>query len=1420
MDENGNGQFVEETEDPIVGADPPPFEDEEEVIVPDNSYESVDGFDYFNRFEIPKMTLCYANSRYLDLENDVWDFGIDQSTAASGGTWARNKSYGKGAVVRYNNKVCKSLIPSNIYEPNTTGTTLTRVIGEIVDKDNEELVINFNQTSTLSFRVYKITTHSSATQNKISKRVYDNIKNRKAIFVEGLGYFIITEVKFEYNNGQYYKDVEATSAEVELQNKMIPYIGEGYDEEGTTQAMSGTFAFRDLLTRLVTVTPKWTIGYIDNTVSALYRTFDDVSTDTNILSFMLEDMQEAYECVFTFDIINREINAYAQSNYINNTNIHLTTGDLVNKLTVEEKSDDIYTVLEVECDDDLIVFDAINPTQDSRLYDFTYYLDEMSSGLRTKVINYQNHIKNQMKPGQTNNYYYYAKQKWMAYNNQMMQQCEIDKADIEIAMYDEVYANLGASNSLSKLDSNNDDLEDKLRATDKAYAVDNNDDYYARKRITIGSNSDVASTRTIINNMRAQAVSDKNAATTSKDSYAREVTNWNNKLDSVKAPFKVGDGSIKGGYFTEAEFEELSDYIAEGRYSDKYVIYTDEMNWVDKCEQLMEVYTRAREQLDRVSMPVFELNIDAEDFVFEKRFKEFTDQLDVGKFVHIEIENNTGAFPSWSFGVAYNVGDRVRYNEVAYRCKQAHTPSGSSDTPPNRTAYWEVDDVDIADMFLNQITINYFDNSLKMRFGSRYSKMDNKSLFEETLGKINKTANSVNYMTGAYELIAGNYNDMAEKLQNSRNLSMKDALESKHQEIVINEYGFTGRKLYVPSEDAINYNTGRKYGSKDGVYDNRQVKLVNNLLVFTSDGWENCDVAIGELKVQQLKKAIDGNGNTDTEERNVYGINAKYIVGDMIIGNGLRIYDNRGRLMFGVNEATGTSGGNIDMMVYGADDDGNPITYGLSQTLAGTVFYDSAGKTSVINGDKITAGSIRLVGSGDSGTTIDFGDGSGMRGKISGETVIDGDNITTGSINADLITTGTLDAGKITVENLSADYIDAGILHCDVYDGPVNSETHIYPGSGGGAGPVMLRGTIDNNFLDIENLYVDDVHLYDELIVYDRKRTYAKNAQGKRYVTNSPKIAGRIKFIRGSTDTETTNGVTIIPETSSNRLSITNGGCSVNCGSVFNINENNITLTAGNGSIVTNGGCLEAKGTNSSGQCFYAHGGASFADLNVRSGCHIWVSGNNDESYVRAHVARFDVYENLPSADLSGYATESWVNRNFADYYGNGFDVKKAEYSRYADKVYYPHNGTNYFDFDDAFAYAYSQSQGGSDRRIKKEIDYDSIPDYILDEIKPATFRFNDDRKEYRRHIGVIAQDVIDTLNNNGLDDYGLVYRYYLPDDYGWHREEDERYAVRYQEFIPLLIKRLQKQQATIDEQQNKIDELEERLAKLEALIN
>ena len=75
-------------------------------------------------------------------------------------------------------------------------------------------------------------------------------------------------------------------------------------------------------------------------------------------------------------------------------------------------------------------------------------------------------------------------------------------------------------------------------------------------------------------------------------------------------------------------------------------------------------------------------------------------------------------------------------------------------------------------------------------------------------------------------------------------------------------------------------------------------------------------------------------------------------------------------------------------------------------------------------------------------------------------------------------------------------------------------------------------------------------------------------------------------------------------------------------------------------------------------------------------------------------------------------------------------------------------------------------------------------------------------------------------LKDNAMDDYGIVYKFKDEfDESGiWYKRDS--YAIRYNEFVPLLIDKCQKQQKQINEQQDKINDLEERLARLEALIN
>ena len=162
---------------------------------------------------------------------------------------------------------------------------LTNVIGNIPLTCDEELSINFNSLSELSLRAYSM-------KNNVISDVFKKINSKALIFVEGFGFFQITECDTNYDDELDYKDITAESCESELQNKATPYIEDN------------TYLFSDLLQTLVKQVPLWTIGSIDNSVANKYRYFEDVDTDSNILSFMLEDMQDAYECIFLFDIIN------------------------------------------------------------------------------------------------------------------------------------------------------------------------------------------------------------------------------------------------------------------------------------------------------------------------------------------------------------------------------------------------------------------------------------------------------------------------------------------------------------------------------------------------------------------------------------------------------------------------------------------------------------------------------------------------------------------------------------------------------------------------------------------------------------------------------------------------------------------------------------------------------------------------------------------------------------------------------------------------------------------------------------------------------------------------------------------------------------------------------------------------------------
>lgn len=115
--------------------------------------------------------------------------------------------------------------------------------------------------------------------------------------------------------------------------------------------------------------------------------------------------------------------------------------------------------------------------------------------------------------------------------------------------------------------------------------------------------------------------------------------------------------------------------------------------------------------------------------------------------------------------------------------------------------------------------------------------------------------------------------------------------------------------------------------------------------------------------------------------------------------------------------------------------------------------------------------------------------------------------------------------------------------------------------------------------------------------------------------------------------------------------------------------------------------------------------------------------------------------------------------------------------------------GTSGFRWNDIWAT--NSNIQSSDRNIKKDIQY-GLEEYdaLFDAIKPVTFRYIDGTSG-RTHMGIIAQDLEEALNELGIStkDCAAFVKAESdnPDIPGYD------YAVRYGEFIPLLIYQVQK---------------------------
>tara|TARA_R110000824_G_scaffold337734_1_gene524296 strand:- start:247 stop:852 length:606 start_codon:yes stop_codon:yes gene_type:complete len=115
--------------------------------------------------------------------------------------------------------------------------------------------------------------------------------------------------------------------------------------------------------------------------------------------------------------------------------------------------------------------------------------------------------------------------------------------------------------------------------------------------------------------------------------------------------------------------------------------------------------------------------------------------------------------------------------------------------------------------------------------------------------------------------------------------------------------------------------------------------------------------------------------------------------------------------------------------------------------------------------------------------------------------------------------------------------------------------------------------------------------------------------------------------------------------------------------------------------------------------------------------------------------------------------------------------------------------------------YATSGTVNASDSRLKEDLQPAKLGLDFINDLNPITYKWKKKNKNKvdATHHGIIAQEVVETLKDYGIDS--------LEDFAGiTHDEDDETYyGARYTEFIPILMKAIQELSIEVKELKEKI---------------
>lgn len=777
---------------------------------------------------------------------------------------------------------------------------------------------SYNEISEIEFEY-------PAQVNGVALNEYDSLTGMRVVEVQGYGQFILRNPT-EVNDGVVKKKkCKAYSLEYELTNKGISL------DEGTYNFWNPLASDGTILGMILSEVKSWSLGKVSTDLIGKYRTFS--VNNKNLYDWMKSDLQETFGCIFDFDTNTRTINVRSINDIVYTKPIYLSTRNLIKEIEIEENTDDLATVLEVNGAEGVSIR-SVNPMGTNRIYNLDAYMNEkyFSATMIQKWNNWKKAFEANQEP-----YFELV----LALNMQ------ISKYAAENGVLAELEGELSA-------------LEAKKATVIQQMAID-------------------AATQANLNSVNAE-ISKKNTEITNQTNLLKSI---NSQIENLNKQLKIINNNTSfSAFFTDDELIILDRYFKYGTLTDSTFVATSKDSYAVDTKTIRNITTSFTiKNLTSITKSTYgssafysmrggNISINISDISISSNVISSTIQVnsDLSFVCSLYLENGTANGENFEGGTITITGNLKANVTTASTSLQFTTSAATMYITHDVSEYqkmsveWELyeyakemlekvsspsysfdvslinflaldDFIAFAKNFalgervyletssgvitpiVNGVEINFDDLSdFKINFSSVYRLGDVVSLENLIKDSVSMGTtldfNQYNYSTFTS---SGAKTQVREFMTSALDTMKNMILSGDHNEITIDQAGLRCRK----------------YDEKSNTYSPKQLWIAHNALMFTDDNWNSATIGIGEF--------VDKNLGT------IYGVIAPAIVGTILAGNNLIIeteggffrVDNNGvhidSMKFLITHGSG-NGNSLSDVLDDIDDDIDAVQGNLDKT--------------------------------------------------------------------------------------------------------------------------------------------------------------------------------------------------------------------------------------------------------------------------------------------------------------------------------------------------------------------------------------------------------------------------------------------------------------------------------------------------------